>query len=151
MAIAQTWNGTYELIADNITNAAVEPGRFLTTDNATGILGDSPSLLGSAPEREVWWTQQWPQQKWRVNCSNMCTGNNSWSGLAACRDATVVSANYLDQFEEQNAPFACYQAAKGDNRAEEYVLSYSLSLSRARARACIQGLKSLSVLIQNAC
>jgi hypothetical protein len=119
--MAQTWNGTYTLIADNITNNAVEPGRFLTNFNAAGIIRtDSSSLsLATAPERQVWWTQQWPQRKWRVNCSIMCAGNNSWSGVAACRDATVVTAGYLDQFVEQHTPFACYQAATGDNRAEE--------------------------------
>ena len=82
VALAQSWDSEYEIIADNITNLAVTPGRFLAEDTPSG--------------RKVWFTQgvggAEGDKKWRVNCSAPCAGNNSWSGLNACRHATPVSS-----------------------------------------------------------
>ena len=83
VALAQSWDGPYEIIADNITNLAVTPGRFLAEDTASG--------------RKVWFAEgvggAEGDKRWLVNCSAPCAGqDNPWSGTNACRHATPVSS-----------------------------------------------------------
>ena len=63
VAIAQSWQGPYVLIADNITNTPVLAGRFLKDQNDTTWFtqntGDSGGYTG---------------QKWRVDCGVPCPG-----------------------------------------------------------------------------
>lgn len=99
VAIAQSWRGPYVLIADNITNVPVLPGRFRRAGNGT-----------------VWFTQNsggYAGRKWRVNCAAPCPGTQSWSGAAACGLASMASDAELARLQSMPLNFSCDQAATG--------------------------------------
>ena len=110
VALAQTWDGRYELIADNLTNFPVLEGRFVRSADAA-----RPQVwflhLDAIASITGW--------KWAVNCSAPCNGPYEWDGEAACRLASVVSDDVLDRFVTQAAPFSCAQVAAGDRKAED--------------------------------
>jgi hypothetical protein len=110
VALAQTWDGRYELIADNLTNFPVLEGRFVRSSDAA-----RPQVwflhLDAIASITGW--------KWAVNCSAPCNGPYEWDGEAACRLASVVSDDVLDRFVTQAAPFSCAQVAAGDRKAED--------------------------------
>jgi hypothetical protein len=113
VALAQTWDGRYELLADNLTNFPVLEGRFIKSSDPA--------------QPQVWFTHldaiaSITGFKWAVNCSAPCTGPHVWDGDAACRLATVVSDDVLGRFVTQSAPFSCAQVAAGDRKGEDPVL-----------------------------
>ena len=112
VAMAQSWKGPYRLIADNLTNTPVSPGRFLQ----------------DARNGTVWFTQNagnsggYSGSKWRVDCAAPCAGSQPWSGTAACGLAAIAAAAELARLQTMPANFTCDQAANGETAQRGYII-----------------------------